>query len=142
MNRFIPGLHREAPQGDRDLEGLFLVRVERVFYRSHPQKPFYTLRLQILEPKPYAGRTFSGRLYATPRAVWKLRWFLRDFGYDAILLSRDVIEEKTLVGLRGVVRVSHTTLNGRCFLNLERFAPEADWEELSAAMVSMTGGES
>ena len=135
MNRFIPGLHREAQQGDRDLEGLFLVRVERAFYRSHPQKPFYTLRLQILEPKPYVGRTFSGRLYATPRALWKLRWFLRDFGYETELLSRDEVEEKALLGLRGVVRVSHTTLNGRWFLNLERFAPEADWEELSATLV-------
>ena len=141
MNRFIPGLHREIQQGDHDLEGLFLVRVERAFYRAHPQKPFYTLRLKILEPKPYTGRAFSGRLYATPRALWKLRWFLRDFGYDTDLLSRDEVEEKALLGLRGVVRVSHTTLNGRCFLNLERFAPEAEWEELSAALVPMTGGE-
>ena len=135
MNRFIPGLHREAPQGDRDLEGLFLVRVERAFYRSHPQKPFYTLRLRVLEPRPYIGRTFSGRLYATPRALWKLRWFLRNFGYETELLTRDEVEEKALVGLRGVVRVSHTTLNGRCFLNLERFALEAEWEELSAALI-------
>jgi hypothetical protein len=76
-----------------------------------------------------------------PRALWKLRWFLRDFGYDTVLLSRDEIKEKALVGLRGVVRVAHTTLNGRYFLNLERFVQEADWEELSAALVSITGGE-
>ncbi len=51
MKRHIPGLHREAQNGDDILEGLFLVRVERAFYRWHPQKPFFALRLAILEPK-------------------------------------------------------------------------------------------
>jgi hypothetical protein len=45
------------------------------------------------------------------------------------------VDEKALLGLRGVVRVSHTTLNGRSFLNLEGFAPAGDWEELSVATV-------
>ncbi len=31
----------------------------------------------------------TGRLYCTPRAMWKLSWFLRDFGYDAELLGRE-----------------------------------------------------
>jgi hypothetical protein len=130
MTSHIPGLHGTAQNGDRDLEGLFLVRVDRAFYRWHPQKPFFALRLNILEPKEYTGRTISGRLYSTSRALWKLRWFLQDFGYDTDLL-----------GLRGVVRVSHTTLNGHCFLNLERFAPAADWEELSAPLIPNEGGK-
>jgi hypothetical protein len=88
MKRFLPGLHGAAQNGDNDdLEGLFLVRVERAFYRWHPQKPFFTLCLSVLEPKEYAGRTISGRLYSTPRALWKPNWFLRDFGYDTDLLA-------------------------------------------------------
>ncbi|HLB90004.1 MAG TPA: hypothetical protein VJK29_20265 [Terriglobales bacterium] len=136
MKRHIPGLHQIAPNGGNTLEGLFLVRVERVFYRWHPQKTFFTLRLRILEPKEHVGESISGRLYCTPKAVWKLSWFLRDFGYDLDLLGRDEVDEKALPGLRGVVRVSHTTLNGRSFLNFEGFAPAAEWEELSATLVS------
>ncbi len=141
MKRHIPGLHREAQNGDNTLEGIFLVRVERAFFRWHPQKPFFTLRLGILEPKQHTGQTISGRLYCTPKALWKLSWFLRDFGYDTDLLGRDEVDEKALVGLRGVVRVSHTTLNGRCFLNLEGFAPAGEWEELSATLVSTPHGQ-
>ncbi len=141
MKRHIPGLHRESQNGDNTLEGIFLVRVERAFYRWHPQKPFFALRLAILEPKLHTGQTISGRLYCTPKALWKLRWFLRDFGYDTDLLGRDEVDEKALLGLRGVVRVSHTTLNGRCFLNLEGFAPAGEWEELSATLVSTPHGQ-
>jgi len=135
MKRHIPGLHQQAQSSDDNLEGLFLVRVERAFYRWHPQKPFFALRLGILEPKEYIGQAISGRLYCTPKALWKLSWFLRDFGYDTDLLGRDEVDEKALLGLRGVVRASHTTLNGRSFLNLEGFAPAGEWEELSVAIV-------
>ena len=139
MKRHIPGLHQQAQNEDDVLEGLFLVRVERTFYRWHPQKPFFALRLSILEPKEHAGQTISGRLYCTPKALWKLSWFLRDFGYDTELLGRDEVDEKVLLGLRGVVRISRTTLNGRSFLNLDGFAPAAEWEALSAASVSTQG---
>ncbi len=135
MTRHIPGLHREAQNGDDTLEGIFLVRVERAFYRWHPQRPFFALRLAILEPKEHAGQTISGRLYCTPRALWKLSWFLRDFGYDTDLFGRDEVDEKALLGLRGVVRTSRTTLNGRCFVNLDGFAPAGEWEELSVATI-------
>jgi hypothetical protein len=37
------------------------------------------------------------------------------------------------VGLRGIVRISRTTLNGRAFLNLGGFAPASEWEELSVS---------
>ncbi len=45
------------------------------------------------------------------------------------------MDEKALLGLHGILRVSRTTLNGRSFLNLDAFAPEAEWEELSVATV-------
>ena len=139
MRRHIPGLHQEAQNRDDNLEGLFLGRVERAFYRWHPQKPFFALRFAILEPKEFAEKIISGRLYCTPKALWKLNWFLQDFGYDTELLGRDEVDEKALLGLRGVVRISRTSLNGRCFLNLDGFAPAGEWEVLSAASVSTQG---
>ncbi len=135
MRREIPGLHQKAQYKDEIPEGLFLVRVERAFYRYHPQKPFFALRFAILQPEQLAGETLPGRIYCTAKALWKLRWFLCDFGYDADLFSRDMIDEKLLLGLRGVVKVSHTTFNGRSFLNLDGFASADKWEELSASTV-------
>src|SRR5713101_8822888 len=133
MKRHIPGLREAAQNGEAVLEGFFLVRVDRAFYRWHSQKPFFALRFVILEPKDHAGQSISGRLYCTVKALWKLNWFLRDFGYDTDLLGRDEVDEKALVGLSGVVRISRTTLNGHTFLNLEGFAPAGEWEELSVA---------
>jgi hypothetical protein len=136
MKRHIPGLHGGSPSAPTILEGIFVVRVDRVFYRWHPQRPFYVLRLAILEPREHQRRSLDGRLYCTPKAMWKLRWFLRDFRYDPDLMGRDEIDEKALVGLRGIVRISRTTLNGRSFLNLGGFAPASEWEELSGHAVS------
>jgi hypothetical protein len=114
-------------------DGLFLVRVERAQHRWDSRKPFYLLRFSILEPKELTGHSIAGRLYCTPRALWKLNWFLRDFGYDAELLGRDEIDEKSLIGLRGVMKISHTVINGTSLLNLDGFAPAVQWESLSSA---------
>jgi len=130
MKRLFPGLHGGGQNGNEVLEGVFLVRVDRAFYRWHPQRPFYSLRFAVLEPKEHSGQFVTGRLYCTPKALWKLNWFLRDFGYDPDLLGRDELDEKALLGLRGILRTSKTILSGRCFLNLDGFAPAADWEEL------------
>ena len=133
MKHHVSGLHARQLDGERPLEGLFLVRVEWASYRRHPHRPFLAIRFLVLEPKSFERRSFSGRLYSTERALWKLNWFLRDFGYDSDLLRQDEVDEKALVNLRGVVRTSHVTLNGRTFQNLEAFAPAADWEELSCS---------
>ena len=131
MRRRIQGLH-EATGSDAGVpNGLFLVRVERAQYRWQAQKPFYLLSFAVLEPLPFAGRSITSRLYCTPKALWKLTWFLRDFGYDADLLGRDEIDEKRLVGLQGVVKISHAVLNGIALVNLDGFAPAGQWEELS-----------
>jgi hypothetical protein len=130
MKRHSPGLHRENKNSEDILEGVFLVRVDRAYYRWHPQRPFYFLRFTVVEPREHQGRSLTGRLYCTPKALWKLRWFLRDFGYDRDLMGRDEVDEKALMGLRGTVRISHTTLNGRCFLNLGGFAPASEWNEI------------
>jgi hypothetical protein len=131
MRRHIVGLHSHQQDSPLPLDGLFLVRVETAAYRWHPQKPFYALRLQIIEPVALAGQAFSARLYCTERALWKLNWFLRDFGYDTELLNRDQIDEKSLLNLRGIVRTSYTNLNGRSYQNIDAFAPAAEWEAFS-----------
>ena len=137
MKRHIPGLHSRQPNGEAPLEGLFLVRVEWASYRWHPQKAFLQVRLVVLEPESFGRISFSGRLYSTERALWKLNWFLRDFGYDMELLTQDQMDEKALINLRGIVRTTYKILNGQTFQNLEGFAPEADWAELSLAEPSV-----
>lgn len=130
MKRHIPGLHSESHHSDDFLEGVFLVRVDRTFYRWHPQRPFYVLRFAILEPNQHQGQFLTGRLYCTEKALWKLNWFLRDFGYDPDLMGRDEVDEREILGLRGIVRTSRTILNGRCFMNFDGFATASDWEQL------------
>src|SRR5262249_25614336 len=98
----------------------------------HPQRPFYVLRFSVLEPQQYEARTVTGRLYCTPRALWKLSWFLREFGYDPDLMGKDEVDEKAVLGLRGIVRVSQTVLNGRSFLNLDGLAPADEWDRAAA----------
>jgi len=128
MKRHIPGLHSIQASQDSPMVGAFLVRVARVSYRWHPHKPFLVVQFAVLEPKPHQSRTFSGRLYCSPKALWKLNWFLRDFGYDPDLLRQDQIDEKALLNLRGVVRTSPVRVNGHSYQNLEAFAPEGEWE--------------
>jgi hypothetical protein len=75
MKRHIPGLHSRQQDHENLLEGLFLVRVDAASYRWHSQKPFLSIRFVVLEPQAFAERSFSGRLYCTERALWKLNWF-------------------------------------------------------------------
>ena len=85
------------------------------------------MRFVVVEPANLAGRALAGRLYCTPKALWKFSWFLRDFSYDAELFGHEEIDDKALVGLSGVVKVSHTVVNGRSLLNLDAFAPATAW---------------
>jgi len=135
MKRYISGLNRANVSAAEGLpDGLFLARVERAQYRWHTQKPFYAFVFTVLEPKPLVGNGFIGRLYCTPKALWKLNWFLRDFGYDTELLGRDEIDDKNIVGLSGVVKITHSVVNGTSLLNLDGFAPRSQWEELSVGI--------
>ena len=131
MRRRIPGLKSVTPMQEDVPDGFFLVRVDRLHYRWDRQKPFFSLRLSIIEPVPFAGRSISGRLYCTPKALWKLSWFLRDFGYDPDLLGREEIDERAVLDLTGIVYVSHAVVDGRALLNFEGFAPASQWSELS-----------
>jgi hypothetical protein len=139
MNRKVPGLAETAHDSRPEIpDGIYLVRVDGAQFRWHARKPFYVLRLLVLEPRTLAGQSIVGRLYCTEKAMWKLGWFLRDFLYDPDLLAHEQIDEKALPGLLGVVKISHTVINGISLINLDGFAPASQWEELSAALVSST----
>ena len=133
MKRQLHGLAETARDSRPEIpDGVFLVRVASAQYRWHAQKPFYVLRLSVLEPSTWAGHSIVGRLYCTQKALWKLGWFLRDFLYDPELLAHEQIDDKALPGLRGVVKISHAVVNGVSLINLDGFAPASQWEELSA----------
>ena len=86
MKRRIQGLRETTPSGDNVAEGVYLVRVDRAQYRWHKQKPYYLLRLSVLEPSELAGRVICGRLYCTSQALWKLGWFLLIAGWGSAIL--------------------------------------------------------
>ena len=135
MKRQVPGLAETARDSRSEVpDGVFLVRVDHAQHRWRTQKRFYVLRLSVLEPKQYAGRSVVSRLYCTPKAMWKLGRFLRDFLYDPELLSQDEVDERALRGLIGVVKISHTVVNGISLVNLDGFAPASQWEELATAI--------
>ena len=135
MKRQLPGLSETVGESRPAIpDGVFLVRVDHAQHRWQAQKPFYVLRLSVLEPKPFAGLPIVSQLYCTPKAMWKLGWFLRDFLYDLELLSQNELDERALRGLVGVVKISHTVVNGISLVNFDGFAPASQWEELSAAI--------
>ena len=134
MKRQITGLHAaDRSAADQISDGVCLARVQRVKFQRQAQRPYYMLTLTILEPTRFARHVLSSRLYSSPKALWKLNWFLRDFGYDIELLGRDEVDETQLVGLKGVVKISHIVLNGSSLVRLDGFAPAGRWEELSPA---------
>ena len=132
MKRYVSGLNQASACGSDGLaDGLFLVRIERIQYRWHRQKPFYAIQFSVHEPIPLAGNRLATRLSCTSKNLWKLNWFLRDFGYDPELLERNEIDDTRLVGLCGVVKISHSVVNGATVLDLEGFAPASHWRKPS-----------
>jgi hypothetical protein len=103
MKRHIPGLHSRQQNGEVPWKACSW------FASNGPPTAGIRKRLSCRSDslcwnlKSFERRSFSGRLYSTERALWKLNWFLRDFGYDMELLTQDQMDEKALVNLRGVV---------------------------------------
>jgi hypothetical protein len=132
MRRQISGLNSADRCGVGQVpDGIFLVRIQRVFYRRFAHKPYYAVNAVILEPHRFVEQVISSRLYCNPKGLWKLNWFLRDFGYDSELLGRDEVDEKQIVGLRGVVKISHIEFSGASLIRFDGFAHADRWEELS-----------
>jgi hypothetical protein len=129
MKRQIRGLAHASEQPPDVPDGVYLVRVEAVRFERERARPSYRLKFSVLGPREWAGQSITGRIWCTPKWLWKLSWFLRDFGYDQDLVGRDEIDDKRLVGLRGVAKISHVDVNGRRYTNLDAFAQATAWEE-------------
>ena len=56
MKRQITGLHTADHCGaDQVPDGVFLVRVQKAYFRRQAQKPYYIVSLIILEPQRFAN---------------------------------------------------------------------------------------
>jgi hypothetical protein len=129
MKRRVQGVGELARRDDEVPDGVYLVQVRTVRYERNRAKPFYRIEFAVLEPVVSAG------FYRTPKALWKLGWFLRDFGYDPDQLDRDELDDKAMLGLRGVVKISHAVIKGRTLLNVDAFAPAAAWDGIGPSSV-------
>lgn len=119
------------------LEGPYLARVVRFESAGHAAKPCRSATFLVLDPGPYSGRYVRTRLYCHERALWKLRWFLRDFGYDQELMAAEELDDRQVIGLEGVIRLAFWGTNGQRHLDVQGFAPKEEWAELSERL----GGE-
>jgi len=134
MKRHFSGLAEAARDSRPEVpDGAYLVKVDGAQFRWHARKPFYIVRLSVVEPFILSNQPIVGRLYCTEKAMWKLGWFLRDFFYDPELLAHEQVDERALIGLRGVVRISHAVIRGISLVNLDGFAPASQWQELSSS---------
>src|SRR5438045_8804920 len=106
MKRQIQGLSDSSLSSELS-DGVYLVRVRRAQYHWHKQKPFYELSFYVLQPEAFVGGAITARLYCSPKLLWKFAWFLRDFRYSQELLERDEIDARALLGLNGVLQISH-----------------------------------
>jgi hypothetical protein len=129
MRTKIQGLSQERERIPL-VEGLYRARVVRFELAGHAAKPCRAATFLILDPPQYAGRHIRTRLYCHERALWKLRWFLSDFGYDAGLLAADELDDRRVVGLEGVIRLAHWGSDGHRRLDVQGFAPAERWAEL------------
>ena len=138
MRTKIQGLS-QATDRNPLVEGLYRARVVHFGPAGHAPNPCLAATFFILDPAPFAGRYVRTRLYCHDRALWKLRWFLHDFNYDAELLAADELDDRRVVGLEGVIRLAYWGNNGHRRLDVQGFAPSERWGDLS---VPPPGGDS
>jgi hypothetical protein len=124
----FPGLYGSRSNRIYPPDGAYLVRVTAARHAYSNRKPYLSVEMQILEPLDTVGGTIPGRIYCTPKTLWKLAWFLKDFGYESRYSDEDEIDTDDLVGCEGVVRISQTTIHGTTYLNLDAFAPAQTWD--------------
>jgi len=132
MTHRFEGLHLSLESAAEDLpECWYLVRVVKAQYYWHRHRPFYVLQLAVQEPGKFNGRKIFGRLDCTAKTLWKLGWFLRDFGYDGERLSRDEVDERSIAGLCGVVRISPLAGKEVGLVHFDGFAAKEEWRKLA-----------
>jgi hypothetical protein len=106
------------------MAGLFLVRISK----AHLRRNRCRLHLEVLEPEEHAGLDVSTSLDLAEDRVWKLAWLLKDFHYDAKLLSIDQVDPGRMIGLTGVVKISEGDLvSGRSY-RVDACAPANTWQ--------------
>jgi len=130
MRTKIQGLS-QAKERNPLVEGSYRARAVRFGAAGHAAKPCLAATFLILDPAPFAGRYVRTRLYCHDRALWKLRWFLHDFNYDADLLAAEELDDRRVVGLEGVIRLAYWGNDGHRRLDVEGFAPRERWGDLS-----------
>src|ERR1700674_3490153 len=120
MRRQLQGLSQSVAQSEI-ADGPYLVRVQRAHYRWHRHKPFYELSFYVLQPEALVGGAITAHLQCSPKALWEVAWFLRDFRYSQELLEQDEIDARALIGLQGVIQVAHEIVSGRSEVILKAF---------------------
>jgi len=130
MRTRIQGLS-QPNQSKLLVEGLYRARVVRFEPAGHAAKPCRRATFLILEPAACSGLHIRTRLYCHDPALWKLRWFLSDFGYDAELLAAEELDDRRVVGLEGVIRLGYWGSDGHRRLDVEGFAATERWPEIS-----------
>jgi hypothetical protein len=132
MRTHIQGLNQPSERKPL-VEGLYKARVVKFEPAGHAAKPCRMATFLILGPDSFSGRHVKTRLYCHDRALWKLRWFLSDFGYDAELMAAEELDDRRVAGLEGVIRLSYWGLNGNRRLDVQGFARLDRWAEISRA---------
>jgi hypothetical protein len=130
MRTRIQGLSQESEKVLL-VEGVYRARVVGCRPAGHSAEPCRAVTFRILDPAPYAGHYVRTRLYCHDRTLWKLRWFLSDFDYDPELLAADILDDRHVVGLEGIIRLAYWGTYGRFRLDVEGFSRADRWPEIS-----------
>jgi hypothetical protein len=130
----LPLTLNQASERKPLVEAQYRARVVKFEPAGHAAKPCRMATFLILEPGTHSGRHVRTRLYCHDPALWKLRWFLSDFGYDPELLAAEELDDRRVVGLEGVIRLSYWGLNGNRRLDVQGFARLDRWAEVSQAL--------
>jgi hypothetical protein len=128
MKRKIPGLS-QPPEAAGRSANVYLVQVVKAVYKA-TRIPELILTFNIIEPSDQLGRKVVSRVDCRAKSFWKLCWFLKDFGYDSALLYDDEIDEKAIVGLKGVIAISNRVKGPQQRCKLHSFAPAHLWQEM------------
>ncbi len=133
MRRRIVGLSASGPSEMEVPDGRYLARITRAQHKYEKRQPSYVISFEVMEPASFSRYAFASRISCDRKTMWRLNWFLRDFGYDTHLLENDEVDERALQGLIGVVWISYQNSSGRRVLRLDGFAPAERWAEFHGA---------
>ena len=133
MKRQITGLHAaDRCAADQIPDGVFLVRVQRASFSGRHRSLTTRSLWPFLSPADLPARSFRAALLQPESPVEAELVPARLWLRHRTARSRRG-RRSQLVGLKGVVKISHIVINGASLLRLDGFAPAGRWEELSPA---------